>query len=71
MMLVVLEFEILKFVVENRIRLAFDHQLRQCKRLTFQLGFDLFQMVRIDVHISSGPNELAHFQVALLSDHMG
>src|SRR5262245_31116393 len=71
MSLVARNFEILKAVIEDGFRLAFDHKLWRRKRLAAQLQLHLFKVVQVDVTISARPDELADIQVALLSDHVG
>lgn len=64
------DLEIVETVVEDRVWLALDDQLRQRARRARQLQAGLFQVVRIQVQVTDRMHDLAHFQVALLSDHM-
>ena len=69
MMFVTHEFEILVLVVEDRRRSAFDLHLRIGVRRTRELRLHLLEMVAVDVAITSGPDEIAEFQIALLRHH--
>ena len=62
--------EVLDRVVEDALRLARDLQLRQRPRLSRQLQLDLLEVVRVDVHVTTRPDELADLQIALLCDHV-
>ncbi len=64
------DFEILEPIVEDGIGLSLDRQLRQGPRLTRELQRSLLHMVGVEVHITPGPDEVAHFQVTLLSHHV-
>ncbi len=70
MRVVTFDFEVFKAVVENRIGFAFNHQLRQRARFARQLQGGLLHVVAVQVGIPAGPDEVAHFQVALLRHHM-
>src|SRR5262245_3135389 len=64
------DLEILELVIEDGRWFAFDDQLRRRKRLAADLQSGLFQMIQVDVAISSGPDEFAYIKVALLGDHV-
>src|SRR5262245_30630537 len=68
--LIIGDLEILELVIEDGDRFAIDNQLRRRKGLAAELQPDLFQMVQVDVAISSGPDEFAYIKIALLGDHM-
>src|SRR5215468_3313975 len=68
--LIIRNLEILEPIIEDGFRFAFDDQLRRRERLAAQLQFRLFQVIQIDVAISSGPYEFAGVEITLLSDHM-
>ncbi len=65
------DLEIVEAVVEQRVRLALDDQLRQRARLARQLQLDLLHMVGVQVAIAPSPDEVAHFQARLLRHHVG
>ena len=67
---VALNLEIFKAVVEDGCRFAFDNQLRQRTRFAGKLEMRLFHMVAVEMGIPTGPDEITHFQVALLRHHM-
>src|SRR5688572_9430563 len=62
------DLEVLEAVVEDRIRLAVDHQRGQRARLAGELQLRLLQVVVVQVHVAADPHELADGQVALLRD---
>ena len=68
---VTLYLEILELVIEDRVRLALDHQSWQRTRLTRELQCSLLHVVGVEVHIAAGPDKVAHFQTTLLGHHMG
>lgn len=70
MSLIIRDLEILEPVIEDGLRFAFDDQLRRGKRLAAELQSGLFQMAKVDVAISPGPDEFADIEIALLGDHM-
>ena len=45
-------------------------ELRQRERHARELLVDLFEVIRIEVTVAAGPDELAHFEVALLREHV-
>lgn len=64
------DVEILEPIVEDGIGLSLDRQPRQGPRLTRELQRSLLHMVGVEVYITTGPDEVAHFQVTLLSHHV-
>ena len=70
MVLVIHEFEVFKFVFENRGWFALDLQGRVSKRLAAQLQRDLGLVVAIDVAVATRPDEIADIQPTLLRDHV-
>lgn len=69
--IIALDLEVLEPVVEDGVRLALDHQLRQGTRLAGELQRRLLHVVGVEVHIATGPDEIAHGQIALLGHHVG
>jgi len=69
--IVVHDLEVLDRVVEDGCRLPLDDQLRQAARLPRELLLDLVEVVAVDVHITTRPDELSDFQIALLRHHVG
>ena len=63
---VVGDLEIVEPVVEQRIRLAANHEARQRIGLARELDVDLLQMVEIQVAIPARPDEVADVEIALL-----
>jgi len=69
--LIVQHFEVFKFVVEDGVRLALDVERGVGKWLAAQLRFHLFEVVVVDMAVAARPDEVAHFQIALLRQHVG
>src|SRR5215510_13647415 len=70
MSLIIRDLEIIEPVIEDRLRFAFDDQLRQWIRLAAELQLHLVQVIQVDVAIPPGPNEFADVKIALLGDHV-
>lgn len=68
---ITLDLEILELVVEDGVRFALDHQGRQRTRLAGELQRSLLHVIGVEVHITTGPDEVTHFQIALLGHHVG
>src|SRR5262245_60495247 len=68
--LIIGDLEILELVIGDGLRFPIDNQLRRRKRLAAELQSGLFQMIQVDVAISSGPDEFAYVKIALLGNHM-
>lgn len=71
MVLIVQHFEVFVLVVEDGCGLALDVQRRIGEGLARQLGLHLLEVVVVDMAVAAGPDEVAHFQAALLGQHMG
>ncbi len=71
MALVVQHLEVFKLVVEDGIGFALDVQCWISKRFAAELQRHLFVVVAVDVAVATGPNEVAHIEVALLGHHVG
>ena len=71
MWVVVEQFEVLEAEVVDLLYLPVKNQCRYFTRLTGKLEINLFQMVAVDVTITTGPDELQWFHVHDLSDHFG
>eukprot|EP01036_Dinobryon_divergens_P038827 gene38828-51039_t len=71
MVLVVLNLEVFEVVFEDAGRAAFDVQAGVGHGLARELQFHLLVVVAVDVAVTTGPDELAHVQVALLGQHVG
>ena len=67
--LVVDQFKIFKFKIENTLYLRIDLHLRQRKRFARQLKFYLLQMVVVDVRIPEGVDKISGLKSGYLSDH--
>jgi hypothetical protein len=67
---VVLQHEVLELVVVDAGVLTFDAQPRQRVRLSGELFLYLLVVVVVDVRVTACPDEVTHFQAALLSDHV-
>ena len=70
MRVVALNLKIIKAVIEDRFRFAFDNQLRQRARFTSELTMRLFHMIAVKMGVPTCPDEITHFQVALLRHHV-
>src|SRR5215510_7504560 len=70
MSLIIRDLEIIKSVIEDRLRFAFDDQLRQWIRLAAELKLHLIKVIQVDVAVSPSPDEFADVKIALLGDHM-
>ncbi|MNS96551.1 hypothetical protein D3C72_1308560 [compost metagenome] len=70
MRIVPFDFKVFETVIEQRCRFAFDQKRWQGTRFTGQLQLGLFHMVAVQVGIAAGPDEITHFQIALLRHHM-
>lgn len=68
---ITLDLEILELVIEDGVRFALDHQGRQRARLAGELQRSLLHVVGVKMHITASPDEVTHFQIALLGHHMG
>ncbi len=64
------DFKVFVLVVKNRIGFAFDVQFGIRHRCTAQLQCHLLGVVAVNVAIATGPNEIAHIQIALLRHHV-
>ena len=62
--------KVLEAVVKDALCLL-QLQLWVFAWFTGELLFDLLNVVIVDVHIATGPDELTNFQVCLLGKHMG
>ena len=70
MTLVVEHFKVFVFVFKNRSGFALDVQGGVGKGLTAELQRHLVFVIAVDVAITTGPNEIAHVQIALLRHHV-
>ena len=71
MTLITDDFKVFVLVVKNRFWPAFDAQSGVTHRCAAQLQFHLLGVVAVDVAVATGPNKVAHIQVALLRHHVG
>src|SRR5438874_7674878 len=69
--IIILELEILEFVIEQRLPAVLDHQPRERARLTRKLQARLFEMIRVKVAVAARPDERAGLEAALTRQHMG
>src|ERR1700693_6262087 len=69
-MAVVEDLEILVRIVEQARRFAPDHKPRQGEGGASQLQVGLLQMIEVQMAIAARPNEVPHFKIALLRQHV-
>ena len=69
MALVVTHLEVFKLVVEDGVGFALDVKRGVGKRFTAELQRHLFVVVAVNVAVATGPDEVAHIEVALLGHH--
>ena len=62
--------EVAELVVEESLRLPLDHQRWQWTRLPRELLLHLFDVVVVDVHVTTIPGERAHLKAGLLGYHV-
>ena len=71
MALVVQHLEVFKLVVEDGVGFALDVKRGVGKRFAAELQRHLFVVVAVNVAVATGPDEVAHIEVALLGHHVG
>src|SRR5699024_1605798 len=67
--IITFHLKVLEAVIKNALRLL-QLQLLVCARLPGKLLFNLLNVVVVDMHITTGPDEFTDFKVCLLSKHM-
>src|ERR1017187_5313490 len=70
MMLVVHKFKILVLIVENRRRTPPYQELGRRIGRARQLRVGLLEMVRVQVTVAAGPDELTRLKIALLREQV-
>jgi hypothetical protein len=64
------DLEVVETIIEDRRGLALDVQLRQRFQVARQLQVRLRHVVRIQVTVAAGPDEVADFKTCLLRHHV-
>ena len=70
MRVIIHQFEILEFEIEDTFHIRVDFHLRQRTRFAGQLQFDLFQMIQIDMCVTECMNEVSGLQSRHLRYHL-
>src|ERR1700741_2933865 len=70
MRLVITDLEIFELVIKNGGRFSSQEQRRQRIGLARKLEVDLFDVVAVNMNITTGPYKITNLEVALLGDHM-
>ena len=70
MALVVQHLKVFKLVVKDRSRFAFDLERGISKGRAAELQVHLFVVVAVNVAVATGPDEVAHIEIALLRHHV-
>jgi len=69
--LVVQHLKVFKLVVKDGVGFALDVKCGVSKRFAAELQRHLFVVVAVNVAVATGPDEVAHIEVALLRHHVG
>jgi hypothetical protein len=68
--LIVQDFKVFVFVFKDGCGLSLDVQGGVCKWRSAELKRNLFFVIAVNVAITTGPNEIANLQIALLRHHV-
>ena len=71
MTLIAQHLEVFKLVIKDGSRTAFDVECGVGEGRAAQLQLYLFVVVAVNVTVATGPDEIAHRQIALLGHHVG
>ena len=71
MRVVTCDYEVVKLVVKQGFRTTFEVKSRQRFGVALEQLFNLGEVILVDVHITTGPDELTDLQVTLLCQHVG